>query len=164
MICRHNSNRIKELAAQAAHGERVFRPAGGFPFRAPALLLAGCFLVLSLAASLHGQENTSKIPVVGKLSSGNHQQAYSGKIQSLDLKQKILNVTSLHGQDSEIFPIKKNVKVESLGGGRLNLAALTPGTSVLIYYDQKSGERTVKNIVVLSSGKTQEKGKPAPSS
>ena len=43
-------------------------------------------------------------------------------------------------------------------------AALTPGTAVLIYFDQKSGERSIKNIVVLSSGKEQAKGKPAPSS
>lgn len=121
-------------------------------------------LGLSRAAPLYGQQGRSKVPIVGKLSSGNRQHAYSGKVQSLDLKRKILNVNSLHGQDSEIFPIKKNVHVENLGGGKMKLDALKPGTTVLIYYNQKSGERTVKNIVVLSSGKSQEKGETAPSS
>ncbi|MGA8184129.1 MAG: hypothetical protein WB819_10870 [Terriglobia bacterium] len=101
---------------------------------------------------------------MGKLTSGNTRQAYSGKIKSLDLKQKILNVDSLHGRESEIFPFKRNVRVESLNGNRMNLKVLKPGTTVLIYFNQKSGERTIRNIVVLSSGKEQATDKPAPSS
>lgn len=127
-------------------------------------LFAASAFVFSQAALLHAQQHRNKVPIVSKLSSGNRQQAYSGKVQSLDLKQKILNVSSLHGQESEIFPIKKNVRVENLVGGRMKLSALTPGMTVLIYYDQKSGERNVKNIIILSSGKRQGKGKPAPSS
>ena len=127
-------------------------------------LLAACVFILCQAPQLHAQNRKSKVPIVGKLTSGNLQQAYSGEVQSLDLKQKILNVNSLRGRDSEIFPFKKNVRIESLNGKKMDLTSLTPGSTVLIYFDQKSGERTIKNIVVLSSGKEQAKGKPAPSS
>jgi hypothetical protein len=129
-----------------------------------AALLGVCMLLFFQAAPLHAQNQKSKVPLVGKLSSGSRQAAYSGKIRSVDMKQRILNVNALEGRNTEIFPFKKNVRIENLNGGRMNLSALTPGTAVLIYFDQKSGERTIKNIVVLSSGKKQEKGKSAPSS
>lgn len=127
-------------------------------------IMAACALIFCQVATLQAQQQKNKLPIVGKLGSGNHQQAYSGKIKSLDMKQKILNVNSLHGQDTEIFPVKKNMHVEGLNGNRLDLSALKPGVTVLIYFNQKSGERTVKNIVVLSSGKNQAKGGTAPSS
>jgi hypothetical protein len=129
-----------------------------------AALLGACLFLLIQAAPIHAQDHKSKLPIVGKLSSGNRQAAYSGKVQSLDMKQKVLNVNPLQGRNTEIFPFKKNVRIENLNGGRMDLSSLTPGTAVLIYFDQKSGERTIKNIVVLSSGKEQAKGKPAPSS
>ena len=140
-------------------------PAGGVPL-IPALvaLLAICLAAFIKPPLLHAQEHKSKVPIVGKLSPGRLQQAYSGKIQSVDLKQKILSVNSLNGEDSEIFPIKKNVRVENLGGTRMKVSALTPGSTVLIYYDQKSRARSIKNIIILSSGKKQKKGKSAPSS
>ena len=126
--------------------------------------MAICVFALWQVPQLHAQNRKSKVPIVGKLTSTDTRQAYSCKVQSVDLKQKILNVNSLHGQDSEIFPFKKNVRVESLNGERMNLNVLKPGTTVLIYFNQKSGERTIKNIVVLSSGKEQAGGKRAPSS
>lgn len=128
------------------------------------VLLAACVLAISQVGPLRAQQHRSKVPIVGKLRSGNGQQAYSGKVQSLDLKQKVLNVNSLHGQQSEIFPVKKNVRVEGLNGEKMKLTELAPGMTVLIYFDQKSGERRVKNIIVLSSGESQGKGKPVPSS
>lgn len=129
-----------------------------------AAALAACALAFCHLAPLHAQQQKNKLPIVGKLAPGNHQQAYSGKIQSLNMKEKILNVNSLHGQDTEIFPVKKNMRVEGINGNKLDLSALTPGATVLIYFDQKSGERTVKNIVVLSSGEKQAKGGAPPSS
>lgn len=129
-----------------------------------AALMVVCVFAFCQSPLLHAQNPKSKVPLVGKLSSGNTRQAYSGKIQSLDLKEKILNVNSLHGRESEIFPFKKNVRIESLNGNRMDLKELKPGTTVLIYFNQKSGERTIRNIVVLSSGKEQAEGKAAPSS
>ena len=143
---------------------RPFRSSGGASARALLALLAACLVAFFQTAPVHAQEHRSRVPIVGKLTSGNQRQAFSGKVQSVDLKQKILNVNALKGMDSEIFPVKKNVHVEDVDGRKMKLTALTPGMTVLIYYNQKSGERTVKNIVVLSSGKSQEKGGPAPSS
>lgn len=128
------------------------------------ILLAACLIAFLPTVPVHAQQGKSKVPLIGKLTSGNNQQAFTGKVQSLDMKQRVLNVNGLHGRDTEIFPIRKNVRVESLNGDRMKLTELSPGTTVLIYFDQKSGERTVKNIIVLSSNKSQGKAKPAHSS
>ncbi len=131
---------------------------------AMAALLGACLLLAFQAAPLHAQEHRTKVPIVSKLTTSNRPAAYSGKIQSLDKKQRIMNVNPIEGRGSEIFPFKKNVRIQNLNGGRMDLGALIPGTAVLIYFDQKSGERTIKNIVVLSSGKEQAKDKPTPAS
>lgn len=129
-----------------------------------AALLGACLFLIVQAAPLHAQEHKSKVPIVGRLTNGNRQAVYSGKIESLNMKQGIMNVNPIEGRGSEIFPLKKNVHVQNLNGGKMALDALTPGTAVLIYFDQKAGERTIKNIVVLSSGKEQAKNRSAPAS
>lgn len=149
-----------DLAAEGGRG--IF--ANGFLPGMAAALMAICAFALLCAPPLRAQQRKGKVPIVGKLTSPNDREAYSGKIQSVDLKQKILSVDSLHDEDSEIFPFKKNVRIESLDGGRMDLRALKPGTTVLIYFNQKSGERSIRNIVVLGSGKEQAEGKRAPSS
>jgi hypothetical protein len=155
---------ISNLSRQASKSNEGLPATAAAALRAVAVLSAAGMIFFCLAAPLHAQTHKSKVPIVGKLTGGNNKQAYSGKIRSLDLKQKILNVNALHGRENEIFPFKKNVRVEGLNGKRMGLKALKPGTTVLIYFDQKSGGRTIKNIVVLSSGTGQEEDKPAPSS
>jgi len=140
----------------------IGRAAGGI--RAFLALLAAVTFIFCQALPLRAQDQSPRIPIVSKLKSGKRQQAFSGTIQSLDMKQRILNVNSLHGHDTAIFPFKKNVRIENLNGNRMDVAKLTPGMSILIYFDQRSGERKIRNIIVLSSGKKQAKGKPAPSS
>lgn len=161
----HISALIRTLTHQDLEytGSRDIFAGASLPGIAAALLVVSVF-ALWQAPRLHAQDRKNKVPIVGKLTSPNDRQAYSGKIQSVDLKEKILNVDSLHGQESEIFPFKKNVRIESLGGGRMDIKSLQPGATVLIYFNQKSGERTIRNIVVLSSGKEQARDKPAPSS
>jgi hypothetical protein len=162
---RQNSDVVKNLPCRVSkHSEGRSAHAGAHLVWTLAVLLAACAFVLFPAATLHAQQHKSKVPIVGKLGSGNRQRAYSGKVESLDMKQMILNVNALHGRDTEIFPFKKNVRVESVNGKKMALRSLKPGSTVLIYFDQKSGARTIKNIVVLSSGKEQAKGKLAPSS
>lgn len=117
------------------------------------MAVVACFFAFLPATSLRAQQHKSKVPILGKLTSNPDQQAYSGTVQSLDLKQKVLNVNSRQGRDTEIFPLKKDVHVETINGKKMQLENLTPGTSVLIYFDQKRGERTVKNIIVLEAGK-----------
>lgn len=132
---------------------------GNISLPALTVALAACLFAFFQAVPLRGQSSKSKLPIFGKLTSHNHQQAFTGKVQSLDLKQRVLSVNSLHGQDDEIFPVKKTVHVEAINGHKMNLTELAPGMTVLIYFDQNSGKRTVKDIIVLSSSKNRGKGK-----
>lgn len=126
--------------------------------------VAAGFFIFVQAAPLRAQEHKSKVPLLGKItSSSTRHQAYSGTVQSLDMKQKILSVNSSQGRNIEIFPLKKDVRVKGADGKKMKLKALKPGTTVLIYYDEKHGERTVKDIIVLKSGKDRGKSKHAPS-
>lgn len=129
-----------------------------------ALILSLTLMVISGAASLSAQEERKhKVPIADKVSSGFSRQAFSGKVQSLDLERKLLNVDTVLGSNTEIFPVTKGVRVASADGAKLKLKALAPGTNVLIYYEQKGDQRTVKEIVVLAAGSTQAR-KPAPPS
>lgn len=166
VVGHHQTSEGESKRQPAASEFRRNRSTAGSTWRPRALLaaLAAMALLLCPGAPLHAQGQKSKVPLVGKLTAKNRQQVYSGEITSLDLKQRILNVESMHGQNTAIFPFKKNVRVEGVNGKRMDLTELTPGTNVLIYFAQKSGERRIKNIVVLSPGKKQAKSKPAPSS
>lgn len=117
----------------------------------------------SLAPARAQEERKRKIPIVDKISSGPARQAFSGKVQSLDLGHKLLNVNTVQGGNTEIFPVGKGVRVTTADGEKLKLKALAPGTNVLIYYEQKGDQRTVKEIVVLAAGPAEPK-KPSPPS
>jgi len=99
------------------------------------------------------EQHKSKIPVFDKITSGgtSHQE-FSGIVKSVDLKSEVLNVDSIQGNDTEIFPIKKKVQVFTADGDKLKLAKLKPGTNVLVYYEQKGDHKTVTQIVVLAGG------------
>lgn len=135
---------------------------GATRLQAGVIALVACFCAFVQTVPAHAQQHKHKVPIIGKMTSNPHQQAYSGKVQSLDLKQKILSVISRQGQDTEIFPLKKSVHVESINGKKMKLNSLTPGTNILIYYDEKGGERMVKNIIVLEAGKSKGETKHAP--
>ncbi|MGH9469160.1 MAG: hypothetical protein ACRD1N_02320 [Terriglobia bacterium] len=152
----HSSNR--EGAEARSHSTHRIAVVCGVAALAVALLLWPA----SPAQAQFG--NAGKLPGISKITSnGPTRQAFSGSVQSLDRKQHVLNVIS--EGNSAIFPIKKKVKVTSVGGAKMNLTALTPGTSVLIYYEQKGGRRTVDQILVLESpAATASKKKPHASS
>jgi hypothetical protein len=105
------------------------------------------FLVLGPVTAM-GQSSLHKLPGRNKIR-GSTQQAFSGVVQSLDTKLKILNVTTRHGEDTEIFPVRKGTHVETLSGKKLQLKSLVPGTDVLIYYSESGGERSVREVIVL---------------
>ncbi|MGH9432513.1 MAG: hypothetical protein ACRD3T_13310 [Terriglobia bacterium] len=126
-------------------------------------------LVFALGAFLAGaqllfaqNDHRNKLPGLDKITSnGPTRQAFTGKIQSLDRKHEVLSVNTIEGVDTEIFPLKKRVKVTSANGAKLKLVALKPGTSVTVFYEQKGDRRTVDQIIVLSdsvrSNKKQER-------
>jgi hypothetical protein len=106
----------------------------------------------------------SKVPGLDKITSGSSRLAFSGNILSLDEKHELLSVNTVQGGTTEVFPVKKGVRISAANGAKLKLDILKPGTNVLVYYEQKAEKRTVTEIIVLSAGASQEKTKPAPPS
>jgi hypothetical protein len=108
------------------------------------------------------EQHKPKIPVLDKITSGGtSHQAFSGIVKSVDLKSEVLNVDGVQGNTTEIFPIKKKVSVFTADGDKLKLAKLTPGTNILVYYEQKGDHKTVTQIVVLAGGAKKKKTPPS---
>jgi hypothetical protein len=149
-------------------GESVSREkSGGGRRRVRSAVLAAAALLLSLAlpGTVQGQQpGEHKIPVLGKTVGGNYRQAFTGKVQSLDTKFNVLNMKAAEGAGTEIFPVKKDVEIKSAKGEKLKLDKLKPGSDVIIYYEQKGGQRKVKEIILLEPNKQEAKKKPAPES
>jgi hypothetical protein len=131
------------------------------------LLLTCSLIVLQCPGLGFAQFQTgprSKLPVIDKITSnGPTRSAFTGKVQSLDAKLKVLDVTSVHGDNLAIFPLNKRIKVSSITGQKLKLAAVTPGTNVIVYYEQQDARRTVQQIIILGSGASQTKKPSHPS-
>jgi hypothetical protein len=108
------------------------------------------------------QEHKRKVPGLDRITTGSSQQAFSGIVQSLDTKRNLLNVNTVQGGVTEIFPVRKGTHVSTADGDRVKLSTLKPGTNVLIYYDQKGDRRTVKHVIVLAGPARAQK--PAPPS
>ena len=49
--------------------------------------------------------------------------------------------------------------MEAANGDRLKLEELQPGTNVIVYYDQRGEQRSVKDIVVLQAAPAKEPAK-----
>jgi len=127
------------------------------------VIVIACFLFPLLARAQ--EEHRNKLPGLSKITSnGPTRQAFTGSIQSLDRQQHVLNVTAAGGGNTAIFPIGKKVKVSTIDGQKLRVATLTPGTNVIVYYEQKGGRRTVDQIIVLGPNTPTEKKKDHASS
>jgi hypothetical protein len=157
--------RLFSLDGTRAHGG-ILR--AGSPWRksfwvmcaAAVMLVAPCF-----SSTARGQQpGQTKIPSLGKIKGGNTRQAFTGKVQSVDKKLKVLNMKSAEGTSTEIFPLKKNVEVQTVGGERRTLSDLKPGSDVMILYELQGSEREIKKIIVLSHGPKEGKKKSTPPS
>ncbi|MGH9327587.1 MAG: hypothetical protein ACRD2B_13015 [Terriglobia bacterium] len=153
--------RRRERPTEMRNGSGGKRISPGFISWVLLPVLGACILLCARPASAQ-LGNHAKLPGVSKIISGSTRQAFTGTVQSLNRKQHVLNVGA--GENSAIFPLKKKVKVSSVGGARLNLAALTPGTNVIIYYEQQGGHRTVNQIVILAAPAASSAKKPHSSS
>lgn len=99
-----------------------------------------------------------RVPGLNKIaSSGATKGVFTGGVQLLDLHSKVLEVSSADGVSTAIFPISKKVKVASIEGQKLKIAALTPGTSVIVHYQQEGGRRTVQQITVVKKAASADK-------
>jgi hypothetical protein len=133
-----------------------------FPARcASATLLAGLFVAGVASGQQPGQ---TRIPKINKIRGSNTQQAFTGKVQSVDIKHKVLNLKAEEGAGAEIFPLKKNLDIETASGEKLALGKLKPGSDVMIYYELKDNERNIKQIILLSPGSKEVKKKTSPPS
>ena len=126
-------------------------------------ILIASVMLTSGVSSAHAQKRGSKVPVFGKLSNKGSAQAFSGKLESLDLEHNLLKVNTVQGDHTEIFQVKKGVSVYTAGGDKLKLSELMPGTNVLVYFELKDERQTVKEIVVLTNAPVEEEKSPPPS-
>ncbi|MGA3323427.1 MAG: hypothetical protein ABSF45_03065 [Terriglobia bacterium] len=112
-------------------------------------VVAAILMLVCMAAAQ--QEEKPKIPGLDKIISANEHLAYTGTVKSVDAKHNILSINSVEGGDTEIFPIKHSTHVETADGFRKKLEILSPGTRVIVYYDQHADHRTVTRIELLAS-------------
>ena len=132
---------------------------------AAALLGTLVFIHSPAFAQEEGPAETKLPSKLGKLKGGDDNQlAFSGKVQSVDVKLKLLNMAPEEGKGSEIFPLKKNTVIRTAHGDRISLEDLKAGCDVVIYYELKGAQRVVKRVIELSPRKGKgEKAPPSPS-
>jgi hypothetical protein len=107
--------------------------------------------ILMLVGAASAQEEKPKIPGIDKIIAAQEHLAFTGSVKSVDEKHNVLSVDSVEGGTTEIFPIKHSTHVLTADGFRKKLDVLTPGTRVIVYYDQRSDRRTVTRIELFAS-------------
>jgi hypothetical protein len=129
------------------------------------VLALGLAAITGMISADAQDERRTRVPVLGKIAGGPSRQAFSGKVQSVDLKRSLLKVETVEGGVTEIFPVKKGTPVSMADGRKIKIKELAPGTSVIIYYEQGNDRRSVTEIVVLaaSAGEDRKKKSPPPS-
>ena len=125
--------------------------------------LAAALVVCGAFSARAQDQRRHKVPGLDKITNGPTEAIFRGKVQSLNLKDKDLNVESVEGQDTEIFPITKKTRVQTAEGGKLKLDSLTSGADVMVYYEQKGDRRQVKRVEVLEPGTVGARKKSPPS-
>ncbi len=120
--------------------------------RQPFVLALAFLCIFGFLGTARAQEEEKpKVPGLDKIIAANQHLMFTGKIKSIDLDHNTLIVGSVEGSDTEIFPVKHNTKVLTSDGYRKKIDALSPGTQVIVYYDQRSDRRTVTRIDLYTS-------------
>lgn len=129
-------------------------------------VLIACLTISAVAAARPQDEHRrTKVPLIGKIGGGANRQAFSGKVQAVDTKRKLLLVDTVEGAHTEYFPVKENFEVTTAGGKKIRVSELQPGTNVIVYYEVKNDRRSVTDILVLGSkSREKEEGPKKPSS
>ena len=103
---------------------------GGSAGRAGWRLAAAVSANLMLAFAAQAQDEKPKVPGLDKIISANEHLMFTGKVKSVDEKHNFISVSSVEGEDTEIFPIKHSTRVLTADGFRKKLDVLAPGTPV----------------------------------
>ncbi len=114
-------------------------------------LIIPVILLIAVAAFAQDDQDKPKLPGLDKIISANEHLMFTGTVKTLDEKHNFLSVSSVEGEDTEIFPIKHSTHVETADGFRKKLDILSPGTRIIVYYDQRADHRTVTNIELYTS-------------
>jgi len=140
------SKRQFEVQAKRHSTERILAACSAS--RRPALLILTLLFALGSALA---QEEKPKVPGLDKIIAANEHLMFTGKVKTLDIEHNTLSVSSVEGSDTEIFPIKHGTHVYTSDGFRKKLDILSPGTQVIVYYDQRSDRRTITHIDLYTS-------------
>jgi hypothetical protein len=117
-------------------------------WRSSAPLIA---VLLTLVCAASGQQEKPKVPGLDKIISANEHLAFTGTVKSVDEKHNVLSINSVEGGTTEVFPIKHSTHVLTSDGFRKRLDVLSPGTRVIVYYDQRADHRMVTRIELFAS-------------
>jgi hypothetical protein len=114
----------------------------------PALVLLA---MLTIVGAAPAQQEKPKVPGLDKIIAANEHLMFTGTVKLLDEEHNSLSVSSVEGSDTEIFPIKHSTRVLTSDGFRKKLNVLTPGTQIIVYYDQRSDRRSITQIELYTS-------------
>ena len=142
---------LLHFGVQTLRRAQVRFPAIRPAIRRPALVVLAMLMFVVTAPA---QQERPKLPGLDKIISANQHLMFTGKVKLLDEKRNTLSVSAVEGSDTEIFPIKHNTRVRTSDGFRRKLNVLTPGTQVIVYYDQHSDRRTITRIELFTSETT----------
>jgi hypothetical protein len=107
--------------------------------------------IVMLVGVTRAQDEKPKVPGLDKIISAQEHLAFTGTVKSVDEKHNIITIDAVEGGDTEIFPIKHSTHVETADGFRKKLGVLSPGTRVIVYYDQRADHRMVTRIELFAS-------------
>ncbi len=120
-------------------------------FRPALLLLLACLVGIPTSGRAQDEQRRTKVPLIGKINGGSNRQAFSGRIQSVDPKRKLLILDAVEGSYTEYFQVKGDFEASAPGGKKPRVKDLPVGTNVIVYYEVKSDRREVTDILVLGT-------------
>jgi|GEM_PF-4183648 len=115
-------------------------------------LRLACYIAgIALLASSSLIYATPKVPIVQKKKqSQKNEQTFVGKIKSVDVKNRVLVLTTTEGDQEETFNYKKGVRITSVHkAGGLKVTDLVAGMLVTLYMKSSKSSSEVYEILVM---------------
>jgi hypothetical protein len=115
------------------------------------IVSASLLAVILIVAAGSTDLQASKIPLIKKKGGGSGEQTFVGKISSIDLKNRVLVVTTTEGEQQESFEYKKGVRVTSAHqAGEMKVSDLKTGMLVTLYIKASKSSSQVYEILIMS--------------
>jgi hypothetical protein len=115
------------------------------------LLVCVSFATVSLYIPTATTYGGPKIPVVKKKKeSQKKEHTFVGKIKSIDVKKRVLVLTTTEGDQEEAFNYKKGVRITSAHkAGNLKVSDLTAGMLLTLYIKSSNSSSEVYEILIM---------------